>query len=499
MSNRYITGSDRATAKNNNGVFFAPTGVGKGVTIEHLANDVLLLNANGTRIFVVVAHRILLAQSMAERVVDYLIANSANLSSLTRMTIHSGTPEELGGTDPIIKNLIASSPEVNPKTPQDIGVEIKKAEHLKHDILINVTYHSLSLLTEALAAVAMTVACSAQDEIHHIPSQELWRTSSKELIFLSTRYYGFTATPGKYREWLEELFGGCIYEMDIATAIKYGLISTPRWIITDINGPRQFNFTRGVASAFQYQQNSLPKLPTKMLVHCRDSKDVTTLSNKKTGKDLWDLKIKYPDLMIAEVSSFGGHKIDGKTIKDRLKWLRIINAHDGQMITLHIDICNSGIDVPGFNYGLWTYVPGSESYTIQGNGRSGRLHDDDRAGLNEGILSTIDTSNWTKPYNYVGVLCWTDSFNVQSLADLIVKSKEFGFDPDEALHVDPEGMEKSDPWEGQHGTKNPNAQSALQVAITTIIEAEKTLARLTIALNVDPADAWRAIMESTNG
>jgi hypothetical protein len=142
------------------------------------------------------------------------------------------------------------------------------------------------------------------------------------------------------------------------------------------------------------------------------------------------------------------------------------------MIVLHIDICNSGIDVPGFNFPLWTYWSDSETYVIQGNGRGARLDLEDRKMLEQGLITTEDLSTWQKPYNTVGILFFEDSIesDKDQFIDFIIQSREQGFDPMETVYSGSgSSTQKPNPF-GKTVAKKQQHQSALEVAVNIALE-----------------------------
>jgi hypothetical protein len=157
--------------------------------------------------------------------------------------------------------------------------------------------------------------------------------------------------------------------------------------------------------------------------------------------------------MIAEMSSqtkgpggkiIGGGYINGKYYRSRTVWLDEVIDHKDELIVLHIDICNTGLDIPGFNFGLWTYTPSTETYQIQGNGRSGRLDPIDRANLESGKVKPGEFDKMVKPYNIVGMLCYTESADDEreKFKSLIIRSREFGFIPEDSILKDRNGVIK---------------------------------------------------------
>jgi hypothetical protein len=115
---------------------------------------------------------------------------------------------------------------------------------------------------------------------------------------------------------------------------------------------------------------------------------------------------------------------------------------------MHIDICNAGIDVPEFNLPLWTYLPGSETKIVQGNGRGCRLHPKDRSRLEKGKITTADRSTWYKPYNTVGLLVFEDSLeeDEDTFVDFILKSREQGFQVNDAISLRKNSGKKGSPF-----------------------------------------------------
>lgn len=168
--------------------------------------------------------------------------------------------------------------------------------------------------------------------------------------------------------------------------------------------------------------------------------------------------------MLADISSEYGPRVNGIRMS-RPDWIKTINEHNGPMIVLHIDICNAGIDVPDFNLPIWTYLPNSETYRMQGNGRGSRLSHIDRVALEEGTISVSDRSKWHKPYNTVCLLAFTETpqEDIDEFIDFIVCSREEGFEPNDTIYVNASGS--SDPFPLPPGNGKSQIETAVQVRL----------------------------------
>ena len=163
------------------------------------------------------------------------------------------------------------------------------------------------------------------------------------------------------------------------------------------------------------------------------------------------------------------------------------------MIVLHIDICNSGLDVPGFTFGLWTYMSESETYSTQGNGRSGRVIKEDRIRLEKGEISASDYSQWVKPYNICGLMNFSDSLkeDEDAFVEFILKSRDQGFSPEDIIYSGIKtGIIKKDPFANEAGQKKGYLQSKIQVAIDVRLENEALKELLYKTKKMDPMNIF---------
>ena len=494
----YQDDMDNAMRSNKYGLLVAPTGVGKGVSISRRSvDDFVLSPSKKILIQVVVSHRILLAMQLQQRIVNYC-QNKINRVPFSRIAVHSGDPCEYETTSILEQIEIRKYPDHRCRSFGQIEESLETSINNGQDVLISVTYHSLPKLIKALNKKNLHVDLVYLDEIHNL-SNNTWFLSCQQLKVISNSFYGFTATPGKALDRILSLMGQFkpIYEMSIHEAINLALITRPQWLIVDVDGDRSTNLAYGATTAILEHDKRIP-MKFRVLIHCKDKQDVDRLGHKNpTGLEN-RLRSSYPDLMIAEISSTsktkggktsGGLFINGLPIRKRTKWLESILKHEGELIVLHVDICNAGIDVPGFNLGLWTYVPGSEVYHVQGNGRSGRLDDIDRANLVAGIIKPGETDKMVKPFNTVGLLLFRDSVrhDEDEFASLIERSRELGFIPEDSILIEKSGISKKNPIPGAE--KKPVNQTSLKNLVVAIFEDEVLQKKLnSITINIGTED-----------
>lgn len=450
---------------------FGPTGTGKGTMIEQdIYNAFYKRKKKGkVRVAVVVTHRILLSQQLLQRVVEHYLAKKEN-PAFTRISVHSGRETEFNDLDALERMMVAEYGDIKAGSSSKLEEEIKKCINLDKDITISTTYQSLSKVRKVLKDLGIKATVTYLDEIHRGVANDDWFKTLEQYVKHTDRCYGLTATPGRKRGRIVSLLGKANWTLDMADALDRGLICKPRWMVVEVEGNRALHMAQGVAKAFvKYEEKT--GIECKMLVHCHSSRAIETIAENKRIKALY---ATYPDLMIAEISSERGPRIDGVQFdqKDRQRWIDTLKAHTGRMIVLHIDICNSGIDVPGFNFPLWTYWSDSETYVIQGNGRGARLDPEDRLMLEQGLITTADRLVWKKPYNTVGILFFEDSIEADrdSFVDFIIQSRQQGFDPKETIYAGQgSSTKKPNPFDG-NVAKKLQRQSSLEVSVNVALE-----------------------------
>lgn len=476
-----------AMIQNKTGLETAPTGTGKGTVISRSNYESFKQKSKHIKINVIVAHRILLSQQLLQRAVQYFLDNK-EVPNFTRICVHSGDPIEYGKDDIDEQIWLAQYPDHKCGSVESLIEKVSEVRNLGQDVVIATTYHSLHKITTMLKSLKLKADISYLDEIHRGVSQDDWFKLLKKFVALSKRSYAFTATPGKQIDRITSLVGSVIYHMDTHEAIRRGLICKPVWMIVDVEGNKQQHLAKGVVTAFKEHQKRI-SINAKLLVHCFDSQEIQTIAD---SHEICLLIKEIPDLLVAEISSARGARINGKE-KDRLEWLKMLNDHKGPMIVIHIDICNSGLDVPGFTFGLWTYMSASETYATQGNGRSGRIINEDRVRLEKGEISANDYSTWIKPNNVCGLLNFSDSLkeDEDAFVDFILKSREQGFNPEDIVYTsNKSSIIKKDPFADDAGQKKGYRQSPIQVAISVRLENEQALELFYQSKKVDPMNIF---------
>lgn len=477
-----------AMSQNKTGLVVAPTGTGKGEVIARSNYESFKVKSKNIHINVIVAHRILLSQQLLQRAVTYFLDHN-DVPALTRICVHSGDPIEYGREADLEDQIrLAMYPDHKCGSVSSLIEKVSQSIELGQDVVIATTYHSLAKTVAMLKDLKIRANIAYLDEAHRGVSQDDWFKTLKNFEKHCNRCYAFTATPGKQLSRIESLLGSTIYTMDSYTAISKGLVCKPVWMIVDVDGNIDQHIAKGIVTAFNEHQKRI-SIDAKMLVHCNDSQEIQTIADSHEIRTLINT---LPNLLVAEISSTRGSRINGKEV-DRLAWLETLNKHVGPMIVLHIDICNSGLDVPGFTFGLWTYMSSSETYATQGNGRSGRIIKEDRIRLQNGEITPNDYSQWVKPYNVCGLINFNDSLqeDEDAFVDFILKSREQGFYPEDIIYTGLKvGIVKTDPFADDAGVKKGYRQSPIQVAIEIRLENERLKELLYKTKNMDPMNIF---------
>ena len=471
----------------NSGLIDIPTGTGKGEIIARHNFDILSKRSKKIKITVVVGHLILLSQQLLQREVNYFLKKKV-VPNFRRICVHSGDPIEYGKDDVEEKNWLQLYPDDKCGSIDSLRESIQQSIDLGQDVCIATTYHSLYKIVSVLKDLKIKANVAYVDEIHRGVGKDEWFKVLKEFKKLTDRMYAYTATPGKQLARILSLVRTCIYRMDMATAIAKGLICKPIWMIVDVDGNKEQHLAKGVVTAFAEHQKRISN-DAKVLVHCFDSNEIATIGD---SYEIQTLIQQTPNLLVAEISSARGPRINGQKI-ERLEWLKSLNEHQGPMLVLHIDICNSGLDIPGFTFGLWTYKSSSETYVTQGNGRSGRVVPEDRVRLERGEISSADYSVWVKPHNVCGLLNFTNSIqeDEDAFVEFIINSREQGFNPEDIIYAgNKKGIIKGDPFEGEGDLRNVHTQSNIQVAIKVRLENEILKELFIKTKKVDPMNIF---------
>ena len=469
------------------GLLEAATGTGKGVLLELDANERFL---NKTSTLVIVGHRILLTQQLNQRVVMQTIRQGNN-PDYKRIGIHSGTEmeydtEELAALDELNARIsLARYPDELCATHKKLKDTLIDSHARDISNLVYVTYHSLWKFLKVAAELNLEFGLYC-DEIHTAAGdKEKWK-HVKAAVGMSSSAYAFSATVDKYRKKIEWLFKGRIYHLPADKAISLGLICKPVWMIAEVDGSRKKNVAQGVVQAYGEHQNRNPQFYAKAIVNCKDTNELKAIAK---SKQIAALSTTYNDFMLAHISSEFGHRINNGPDIGRLAWIKAVKKHAGHLMVLHIDICNTGIDIPEFNLPIWTYMSQSETYSIQGNGRGGRLSGVDRPLLEQGILTTADRSKWIKPYNTICLLVFTETLeeDQEEFVEFILRSRASGFEVNDLVIIKQKGITKKNPF--KQNNKSGNSSQDLQAAVDIALEKESLLILKVKIAKMNPMDA----------
>jgi superfamily II DNA or RNA helicase len=480
--------TDRALSviqQESNGVFDAATGTGKGVII---ARDVsYVLNERPVpQVIIIAGHRILLTAQLMERVIQESLKEYKSVP-FKRIGVNSGEGESIETETLEDKIALSQYPDTMCRGTDDLQESLKEAIDRGVNVGLYVTYHSLWKVVLACVKLGIRPRFYA-DEIHSPAGDKDKWEAVEQMVAQSDECYAFSATIDKYKKKIHSVFGDTIFHLPASEAIRKGLICKPVWMVADVEGKREKNLAQGVVQAFR-EHDDRNSFDVKALVNCKDTSDIKSIQG---SKQLKELQKDYPSLMVAIISSQTGCIIDGKKVK-RPEWIKQVNGHDGYLLVLHIEICNAGIDVPEFNLPVWTYLPQSETYLVQGNGRGARLSRADRPKLEGGEISTNDRTQWNKPFNTVCLLAWEDSLeeDKEDFVAFILRSREQGFECGDIIYTSKNSGKKKDPFDPPlpPGGIPQSIESLVEVAL----ENERLLELKVETAKMNPMDAILAI------
>lgn len=469
----------KALNDNTHGLIEAATGTGKGVVIQLDASK-YLANHGGT--IVIVGHRILLTAQLMQRVVEQSLKSYGSVP-YRRIGVHSGDCAKYEINTLEERIAIAHNPDNMCLSIDALEKTLIDSQARNSNNAIYVTYHSLSKVFQVCHKLGIKPRVYF-DEIHTAASDiDKW-ASVENMVRQASSCYALSATVDKYRTKILNTFKQRIFHLSAKDAIDKGLICKPVWMIAEVDGDRATNLAQGVVQAF-VEHDAKNKFKVKALVNCKDSADVATIKNSPQVRSLYNT---YNDFMLASITYQGGY-IDGVKV-DRHEWLRTVNNHDGYLMVLHIDICNAGIDVPDFNLPIWTYLPGSETYTVQGNGRGARLSSVDRPLLENGTIDTSDLSKWHKPYNTVCLLYFTDTINEDRTAfvSFILRSREEGFSVTDIIQTSRSSGNVSDPF--NNNMLGDTTDQDLLTLVNIALEKEQFVELVAQHYTMNPSDIF---------
>ena len=431
-----------------------PTGTGKGFMMFYDILDNIELNKINT--ICIATHRLMLNDQHAKEIFDILYPYTGEIGYIIvgseKIDITEKNDKKLYNLClPYLKSKRTNFKKLIKQTTSQKDVNEWTKEFLSEGkkVIIISTYQSLSCVK------GVTIDKIYCDEAHILATGTEKNTEFKN-SFLSLnlkKSVFFTATPKDVVEKTDpstsflmnnqEIFGirsGIDYGECIAKGyivkpiIHLASPSTP--IIGDISVNDKIKFVQESFKSHDEFVNSkciTKKLRGKMLVKCQGVPEMWEVFN--------GLKSVMGDVVIAAGASIGEDNSNDKrivndlVINDKARYLDKLKSYgeDIPMIVLHVQTMTEGININNFTGVLFLLkILPTEKELIQNIGRGMRLHNLDRTNLKSGKISTIDLSNWAKPYCSVIIPFWdtetaNNSSNISKKIYSISKTSDYKF------------------------------------------------------------------------
>lgn len=459
------------TEKHNKGIIVMPTGTGKTfVQAGIIANDI---NTNpGFRVYVVNAPRIMLSFQLLDEVFKFNVRNNIDAHYLA---VHSGKMEQGDLDEYLNKNSNNKRTIINSTTSSnDISNTISLAKELNKPLIIFSTYNSAIRIEEGRGSEKINMILN--DEAHYL-IQERFNTDFNQIE--TKRKYFFTATtketPSDEGLGMNnvEFYGEKIYTMTPAEAIQKGKIVRPRVHIVSTgdrvlsNEELEKNLGRLVINSFNEHSKLLKNgLKGKMLIAASGTKDMKQLIADDLILDFINNGGKF--YAVASDQDVNNY-INGKRVARRewLKQLQIDGSNPNQeMIVIHYDILTEGIDVPGLT-GVLFLRNQTKSKFIQTFGRVARLDVNDKALINNKIISPNEVDKMNKPYAWIIIpaVKTEDGDKLANLRDLIDQLRDFDFNPAEDIEPNDRGN-----GDDEKGEDNIVPEDSIRRLVADVIE-----------------------------
>jgi superfamily II DNA or RNA helicase len=278
------------------------------------------------------------------------------------------------------------------------------------------------------------------------------------------------------------VFGEVIYQKTPREMIELGFMVQPRFHI--VKAKQDTNKAVSVLEAFREHDLIIREhnadTTGKMLVCCNGTKPVEEIRNSSYIQQA----IKNEDITVFSITSEFGCHINNVAYQNRDEFLKILRAHKGKAIVLHVNILTEGIDIPDMSGVLYL-----RDMTIcrfgQSQGRSTRP-------LAEDLPLPINLRK--KQFSYVIVVEYEDDLGSRdhsaNIIDMMYNMRELGFNPEE---IEVLGQDIGMNVDSEIEDTNQKTRRAYQIGsgadiLGHVIEAEG-LARL-VTDPVEVLDAW---------
>jgi superfamily II DNA or RNA helicase len=385
----------------NIGKVIHPTGSGKSRIQGMIVESYALVKPS---IVVILTPRIALTNQLAVTVSDHLYGKKVKFETVA---IHSGanamSDDDLEDeeADQITQmQLYKKLKAINYKTvtkSSELATRIFEAKLTGKTLLICSTYHSSDKVSKALRVIGQTADHVLCDEAHYIVEFK-FHDSVKELKNYTSKIHFFTATE-KHNNHTdtttgtgmqnEAFYGPVISRRTPRELIEQGYILAPR-IHLEL-APSDVKFAKMVESAFAYHQSQI-NYNAKLLVCCNGVVTVKEIA-EDSGFVQWCAN---NDVTVFRISSADGAWINNQFFnnKERSEFFRLMRAHTGKAIVLHINILTEGIDVPDFSGVMFLRNAGQTRF-LQSIGRAMRRH------ANDANKTVEEFDQWLKKYAFV--------------------------------------------------------------------------------------------------
>ena len=423
-----IEGKD-AVCKSTIGQVISPTGTGKSV-IQGAVFDRLIADNKGFKIYVVLTPRIMLTNQLMQDVGKHLIKNGVSINALT---IHSGRAATFDedDIDDYTRMIYAKTGNKSTTNSEEVITAFTDAKFAQKPLLICCTYDSVPTLVRAFRNAeerAFQVLC---DEAHYIVEKK-YNQNIAELKKFTNRIHFFTATQkitkGDQGNGMnnEDFYGPVVFRRAPRQMIDEGYMVRPR--IHYELAEEGSSWSRMVFDAFTEHQKHVG-YNAKMLVCCNGTKTIKEILSAPG----FNAQCKEEEITVFAVSSAYGASINGIDC-DRNKFLKVLKAHTGKAIVLHINILTEGIDVPDITGVMFIRNMGLTRF-LQSLGRATRVLKADADKPTDNFDQ--NSSSWIKPYAWA-IIAERDGDNEGKTSDLrtmVENMRAAGFEPTEEVVV----------------------------------------------------------------
>jgi superfamily II DNA or RNA helicase len=394
-------------SKEDVGKVILPTGTGKSRIQGRIIAESMIRNP-GFGIYMILTPRILLTNQLMKDVAKILLDHDI---SFKRVLVHSGRCNEEEIVDEIsskenfidLMKLLREHDSVVTTSSKAIEEQIANAKKIKCPVFIASTYHSMLSPTSAVKRLNTAFDIVLCDEAHTLVNEE-FNGAIREVYQYTGRLFHFTATE-RHTDSDDGLgmnnpvlYGNTLCQRSSKEMVEQGYVVPPRIHLVEVDGEENTeNAAKAIVAAFAHHKTKItPKQAAKMLICHRGTADINDISQSAVWRKWCS---NNSDVTTYDISATLNARIDGAVV-DRNEFLETLKADPNQAIVSHIRILTEGIDVPGFT-SVYIGTNMQKTRFKQAFGRAARLHEQDRAELDAGILDPKNRDQFAKPWAYI--------------------------------------------------------------------------------------------------